>query len=96
MIWTQAAVNSAIVAVLGVALHLKEKNFQETLAKQDEDLEASLTANAKVNDEKRTAYWKNFEDTIDRQDKDYKHQMAELEKAYNNTFGYTNLGGKKD
>ena len=96
MIWTQAAVNSAIVAVLGVALHLKEKNFQETLAKQDEDLEASLTANAKVNDEKRTAYWKNFEDTIDRQDKDYKHQMAELEKAYNNKFGYTNLGGKKD
>ena len=96
MIWAQGAVNCAVVATLCVALHFKEKDFQATIAKQNKDLEDSLAANAKVNDEKRVAYWKNFEETIQQQDIAYKNQMAELEKTYNNNFGYTNLKRMKD
>ena len=96
MIYAQGAVNCAVVVTLCVALHFKEKDFQATLAKQNKDLEDSLATNAKINDEKRVANWKNFEETIQRQDIAYKNQMAELEKTYNNNFGYTNLKRMKD
>ena len=42
MVYAQAAINTAIVAVLGVALHFQEKNQRETLAKNNKDFEETL------------------------------------------------------
>ena len=42
MVYAQAAVNTAIVAVLGVALYFQDKNQRETLAKNNKDFEETL------------------------------------------------------